>query len=54
MLKLKYFTFSPFSENTYILYNETDCIIFDPGCYTQAERDELVEFITNKQLTPIK
>ena len=54
MLKLKYFTFSPFSENTYILYNETDCIIFDPGCYTQAERDELVEFITNKQLTPIR
>lgn len=54
MLKLKYFTFSPFSENTYILYNEKDCILFDPGCYTQAERDELTSFIESKNLTPIR
>lgn len=54
MLKLKYFTFSPFSENTYILYNEKECIIFDPGCYTQTERDQLVQFIDHKELTPIR
>ena len=53
MLKIKSFEFSPIQENTYILYNEfNDCIVIDPGCYFDAEKDELVAFISNKGLTP--
>lgn len=53
MLKIKSFEFSPIQENTYILYNEfNECIIIDPGCYFDAEKDELVAFITNNHLAP--
>ena len=53
MLTIKSFEFSPIQENTYILYNEfNDCIIIDPGCYFDAEKEELVAFITDNKLTP--
>ena len=53
MLTIKSFEFSPIQENTYILYNEfNDCIIFDPGCYFDAEKEKLVAFITDNKLTP--
>lgn len=49
------FVFSPFSENTYILYDETkECIIIDPGCYSVTERKLLSNFITNNQLKPVR
>ena len=53
MLTIKTFEFSPIQENTYILYNEfNDCIIIDPGCYFDAEKEELIAFITDNKLTP--
>ncbi|MEJ7611497.1 MAG: MBL fold metallo-hydrolase [Ferruginibacter sp.] len=53
MLKIKSFEFSPIQENTYVLYNEfNDCIIIDPGCYFDEEKDRLVAFIEEKQLKP--
>lgn len=53
MLKIKPFVFSPIQENTYVLYNESkDCIIIDPGCYFDSEKDELKAFITQSALTP--
>ena len=53
MLTIKSFEFSPIQENTYILYNEfNDCIIIDPGCYFDAEKEELIAFITDNKLTP--
>ena len=53
MLKIKSFEFSPIQENTYILYNEfNDCIIIDPGCYFDAEKEEMVAFITSNCLVP--
>ncbi len=55
MTQVQYFTFSPFSENSYVLYDDTkECIIVDPGCYTAAERKKLSDFITNKQLKPVR
>ncbi|MEX2593898.1 MAG: MBL fold metallo-hydrolase [Anditalea sp.] len=55
MLQIKSFTFNPFSENTYVLYDGTnEAIIIDPGCYGKEERGELFDFIKNKHLTPIK
>jgi glyoxylase-like metal-dependent hydrolase (beta-lactamase superfamily II) len=51
MLRLKVFTFNPFLENTYILYDETkDAAIFDPGCYENHEKTELTDFIERENL----
>lgn len=54
MLTVKFFEFNPIMENTYILYNETgQCCIIDPGCYYEAERQILKNFIEEKNLSPI-
>jgi glyoxylase-like metal-dependent hydrolase (beta-lactamase superfamily II) len=53
MFQIKIFTFNPVQENTYILYNEhNECIIIDPGCYFDAEKEELKSFITLHKLQP--
>ena len=55
MIFIKKFTFNPFQENTYVLYDDTkECIIIDPGCYEPHEEQELVDFITEKELNPVK
>jgi glyoxylase-like metal-dependent hydrolase (beta-lactamase superfamily II) len=55
MTQVKYFTFGPFSENTYILYDDTkECIIIDPGCYTAPERQQLSNFINQNDLKPVR
>ena len=53
MFQIKAFTFNPVQENTYILYNQNkECIIIDPGCYFDAEKEEIKNFIENHQLQP--
>ena len=53
MLTIKSFEFSPIQENTYILYNEfNDCIIIDPGCYFDVEKEELAAFLFSNKLVP--
>ena len=53
MLHIKSFIFSPIQENTYILYNEfKDCIIIDPGCYYDTEKEEMDQFIKEMVLQP--
>ncbi|PCJ27371.1 MAG: MBL fold hydrolase [Flavobacteriales bacterium] len=55
MINIHYFTFNGFQENTYILFDETkDCVIIDPGCYSNEEEQELVSFISENGLTPVK
>lgn len=47
------FTFNPFSENTYVLYDDTkDCVIIDPGCSDPTEQKLLTDFIQSEKLTP--
>ena len=54
-MKIKSFTFNPFQENTYVIYDETkECIIIDPGCYTNEEKKILNQFIINEELKPVK
>lgn len=49
------FTFNDFSENSYILFDETkECVIFDPGCNNDEERKTLVDVIESKGLKPVK
>ncbi|MGC4101676.1 MBL fold metallo-hydrolase [Ferruginibacter sp.] len=53
MLKIRSFVFSPIQENTYLLYDEfKNCAIIDPGCYFDAEKDELTQFIQQMGLQP--
>ena len=55
MLKLESLIFNPFSENTYIVYDDEtkECIIIDPGCYTAGEENQLFGFIDSHQLKPL-
>lgn len=53
MTKVASFTFSPFTENTYVVYDDTkECVIVDPGCFDQSEREQLKAFIESEGLTP--
>jgi glyoxylase-like metal-dependent hydrolase (beta-lactamase superfamily II) len=53
MFQVKSFTFNPVQENTYLLYNEhKECIIIDPGCYYDHEKEELKSFINLNKLQP--
>lgn len=55
MIQVKKFTFNPFQENTYILYDETkECVIIDPGCYEREEEKILEEFIRQEGLKPVR
>lgn len=55
MIQIQNFVFNPFMENTYVLYDETkEAIIIDPGCYEQAEKDELTDFIETNELKVVK
>lgn len=51
MLHLKSFTFNPFQQNTYLIYDdEKTAYIIDPGNSNNAEHTELKNFITDKGL----
>ena len=53
MLIIEQFTFSPLQENTYVIYNEQGwCAIVDPGCYFGNERNDLKDFVEERQLAP--
>lgn len=54
MINIEIFTFNPFQENTYLLYDEQgNCAIIDPGMSNFQEEAELAEFIEQNQLKPI-
>jgi hydroxyacylglutathione hydrolase len=51
MLQIKSFTFNPFSENTYVVYNEfNNAYIIDPGNFTDEENNILKHFIADNDL----
>ena len=53
MINVHYFTFGPFQENTYILWDNTlDCLILDPGNNNATENKKLSDFISQNNLTP--
>lgn len=54
MISLKKFTFNPFSENTYVLWDETkEAIIIDPGMVDSREDAEMQSFIESEGLKPV-
>ena len=51
MLHVKTFVFNPFSENTYVVYDDSlEAVVIDPGCYEQEEKDHLDNFIKSEKL----
>lgn len=50
------FPFNPVQENTYLVFDNAtrEAIIFDPGCFTNAEEQRLVAEIESRQLKPVK
>jgi len=51
MLHIESFTFNPFSENTYVIYNdEKEAFLIDPGNMPDAETKVLADFIKTKDL----
>lgn len=51
MLSISKFTFNPFGENTYILFDETnDAVVIDAGCYEREEERELSDFVADRKL----
>ena len=54
-MKLKSFTFNQFYENTFIVSDSTNnCIIIDPGCYSNDEKNILKKYIEDNNLNPVK
>ncbi len=55
MIQLAKFTFNPFQENTFVLYDQTkECVIIDPGCQSKEEKDYLFNFIQSNELKPVR
>lgn len=53
MLSLHQFTFNPFAENTFVLWDETrTAVIVDPGMVDAREERELLDLIEREQLKP--
>ncbi|HOI30163.1 MAG TPA: MBL fold metallo-hydrolase [Melioribacteraceae bacterium] len=52
MLLVKRFTFNPFLENTYIIYDDQnlDGAIIDPGCYDSNEQKMIEKFIGDNKI----
>lgn len=51
MLQIKKFTFNPFAENTYVIYNEENqSFLVDPGNVEESETKALQNFISENQL----
>lgn len=52
-MKIKSFTFNPFYENTFLLFDEInkESLIIDPGCLDTHEEEQLKNFISKNELT---
>jgi hydroxyacylglutathione hydrolase len=51
-MTIKTFTFNPFQENTYLVYDETnEAVVIDAGCLQASEKQVLTRFIEDNKLT---
>jgi len=54
MIEVKTFKFNAFQENTFVVYDESkQCLIIDAGCNSSAEQEEIIQFISDQNLTPV-
>lgn len=54
-MTIKQFVFSPFQENTYVVFDETkEAVVIDAGAFYQDEKDALQDFIDSNQLKLVR
>lgn len=54
-MKVKVFAFSPYQENTYVLYDDTqEAVIVDCGAYWEEEQQQLLDFLKTENLKVVK
>jgi len=54
MITIKNFVFNELGVNAFVLYDETEeCMVVDPGCNTEDQRQELSSFISDRKLKPV-
>jgi len=54
-MKVHTLPLNPWQVNTYILSDETgECVIIDPGCFSEEEQKQLTDFITENNLKPVR
>ena len=54
MITIKTFVFNAFQENTYVIYDDSnECVVIDPGCSNDEERNELDKYINTLTLKPV-
>lgn len=50
-MTIKAFTFNPFQENTYLVYDETkEAVLIDAGCLMDDEKEQLKRYIVENKL----
>lgn len=54
MLKIAKFTFNPLSENTYLLHQNGEAVVIDPGMYQKHEQKSFDTFLKDHNLTLTK
>lgn len=53
MVKIHQFTFNLFGEHTMLCFKEAgECVIVDPGFYSEDEKKEFLEYISSHSLKP--
>jgi glyoxylase-like metal-dependent hydrolase (beta-lactamase superfamily II) len=53
-MHLQPFVFNDFQENTYVLWDDTlECVIIDPGCFYEEEKEKMLTFIEVNRLQPV-
>ena len=53
-MQIKTLYFNDLRECTYILWDDTsECVIVDPGCYSESEKSRFEKFILENSLKPI-
>ncbi len=54
MLHIKSFTFNPYQENTYLIYDdEKNCAVIDPGMHNYQEEEFLSDYIRRNELNVV-
>ena len=55
MINIQKFVFNAFQVNTYVLSDDTgECVIIDPGCSDGVESLQLMDYIKNNGLKPVR
>ena len=52
-LKIHQLTFNPFAENTYLIENEGEVVIIDPGMYGAQEEKRMKTYLDVHELQPV-